>query len=212
MSEYEIPPEAMKLHEEARAAGQSGDLQNSIALLEEAHELAPDWPYPLYDLAFTYLLRQDFKSALKYYRATDEIDPAGFFTAKTAIWSLEKEESGEFVSGLYLAYVQLEWVDNLEEKLDLSRKIVARFPTFAPAWKEISVHLKTDEERLETIEHALTLNPDPETLGVLLLNQALIYQRKGETSRARDIVEALLKGEDTTRANRSIGEKVLEQM
>src|SRR4051812_25108552 len=54
-----IPPEASRLHQEARAAGGRGEYARALELLDRAHSLAPAWPYPVYDAAFTYLLQGD---------------------------------------------------------------------------------------------------------------------------------------------------------
>ena len=44
-----------------RRAGASGKYKEALADLERAAGLAPQWPYPLYDMAFTYLLMKDFE-------------------------------------------------------------------------------------------------------------------------------------------------------
>src|SRR5581483_9434044 len=54
-----IPPQAAELHRQGREAGARGELDRALDLLTRAHEHAPDWPYPLYDIAFTHLLRGD---------------------------------------------------------------------------------------------------------------------------------------------------------
>jgi hypothetical protein len=43
----------MRLHKQARQAGGAGDYKKAITLLERASSLAPAWPYPVYDAAFT---------------------------------------------------------------------------------------------------------------------------------------------------------------
>ncbi|MFW9779522.1 MAG: tetratricopeptide repeat protein [Candidatus Heimdallarchaeota archaeon] len=58
-----VSQRAKGLHQQARVYGQSGNYSKAIELLEEAHREAPKWPYPLYDLAFTYLLYEDFNQA-----------------------------------------------------------------------------------------------------------------------------------------------------
>ncbi len=93
----------------------------AIEKLKKANELAPNWAYPVYDLAYTYLLMQDFPNALKYYARTDNRKPRGFFTAKTAHWSLKKEKEGAFQEGLYFNYMQIEWVNTDEEKLKIAK-------------------------------------------------------------------------------------------
>jgi hypothetical protein len=46
-----VPAEAKSLHSQAREAGGSGDYKKAIALLDRASKLAPQWPYPDYDMA-----------------------------------------------------------------------------------------------------------------------------------------------------------------
>src|SRR5258706_10975924 len=50
----DVPAAARQLHERARAAGGRGEYDNTIALLQSASKAAPQWPYPVYDLAYTY--------------------------------------------------------------------------------------------------------------------------------------------------------------
>ena len=96
ISNKSIPSLANQLHQEARQLGGQGKYELAIQKLMEAHSLAPDWPYPIYDLAYTYLLKKEDENALKYYELTDLKEPRGFFTAKTACWSLRKEKEGHF--------------------------------------------------------------------------------------------------------------------
>ena len=68
MDNKNIDPTARKLHREARELGQSGKYDLAISKLEETIKIQPDWSYPIYDLAFTYLLKGDFDNALKFYK------------------------------------------------------------------------------------------------------------------------------------------------
>jgi hypothetical protein len=52
-----VPSEARRLHEEGRVAGSRGDYPRSLDFFLQARRLAPDWPYPVYDAAFSYLLQ-----------------------------------------------------------------------------------------------------------------------------------------------------------
>ena len=63
------------------------------------------WPFPLYDIAYTYLLMQDFPNAELHYRKVLGLAPRGFFTAITALDTLAREQAGEFPEGIYLAYM-----------------------------------------------------------------------------------------------------------
>jgi tetratricopeptide (TPR) repeat protein len=180
LDESNVPAVAESLHKQARQAGGAGDYEKAIALLEQASSLAPAWPYPVYDLAFTYLLMKDAENALMSYRKTVELAPRGFFTAITALDALEREAKGDLPTGTYLAYLSLEWIDDAVEKADAVRQLIKWVPDFAPAWKEQAMQADTDTEKLAAIEKGLAANPDGETKGILLINKALIVERSGD--------------------------------
>jgi tetratricopeptide (TPR) repeat protein len=167
LSNQTIDPAAKVLHDEARELGQSGKYDLSINKLEQSIKIQPNWAYPTYDLAYTYLLKGDFDSALKFYKKTDELEPHGFFTAKTAIYSLEGEQSRQFPKGLYFTYMQIEWTDDVNKKLEIAKAITQKAPDFAPAWKELAILLEDKTEKLKAIETGLSKNPDADTKGIL---------------------------------------------
>ena len=175
-----VPADAKSLHQEARLAGQSGDYKKAITLLEQASKLAPQWPYPVYDMAFTYLLMKDSEKARTYYRKTVDLSPRGFFTAITAIDTLDREKRGDLPAGTYSAYLSLEWTDDPEKRAAIVHQLVKRVPGFAPGWKELAALSANDAESLLAIERGLAENPDGETNGILQVNKALIRERKGD--------------------------------
>ncbi|WP_232817827.1 tetratricopeptide repeat protein [Winogradskyella tangerina] len=207
-----IPNDAIILHQEARQLGGQGKYDEGIAKLKEANQIAPNWAYPVYDLAYTYLLKQDFENALKYYELTDQLEPKGFFTAKTAYWSLKKEEEGIFPKGLYLAYMQIEWQNSEEEKLRIAQAILEKIPNYAPAWKEIAGKAEDHNQRLEAIERGLELNPDFETKGMLLINKALIYDVQGNTKSAKKILGQLIFNKESTVSNIEMAKFILKSI
>jgi tetratricopeptide (TPR) repeat protein len=175
-----IPAEARRLHQQAREAGGSGDYKNAIALLQRASILAPTWPYPVYDLAYTYLLMKDVDNARKFYRKTVELAPRGFFTAITALDALDREAKGDLPPGTYLTYLSLEWIDDPAKKEAVIHQMVKRIPKFAPIWREQAMFAQTDAEKLVDIDNGLAANPDSETKGILQINRALIIDRGGD--------------------------------
>jgi tetratricopeptide (TPR) repeat protein len=200
------------LHLAAREAGQAGNYPMAIEKLEEAMKLEPLWAYPVYDLAFTYLLMGDFPNALKYYKETDALEPDGFFTTKTAVYSLEGELSGAFPEGLYTFFMQIEWTEEPEKKYAIAKRIVDNVPTFAPAWKELA-YLQNDlEERLYSIEQGLTGNPDQETKGILLINKAMILHEKGDSKAAAELLLELIDAQETTISNNEIAKVALKSI
>ena len=174
-----VPAEADSLHKQARQVGRAGDYKKAIALLDQASGLAPAWPYPVYDMAFTYLLIKDMDNARKYYRKAIDLSPRGFFTAITALETLDREAQGELPTGTYLAYLSLEWMDDAGKKADAIRQLVKRVPRFASGWKELAMQLNDDAEKLAAIEKGLAAIPDGETKGILLINKAMILERSG---------------------------------
>jgi tetratricopeptide (TPR) repeat protein len=191
---------AKSLHSQARQYGQSGNYQKAIKNLEQANKEAPNWAYPLYDLAYTYLLQDDYENALKYYQLTDKVAPKGFYTSKTALHTLEREKAGDFQKGLYKSYLSLEWIDNQAEKAEMIKLLVDKFPSFAPAWKDYSSLLE-GKERLNAIEKGLEHNPDIETKGMLLINKALVINEDGNNKKASEILTNIIFDSNSTFGN-----------
>jgi tetratricopeptide (TPR) repeat protein len=177
---FNVPTAAESLHDQARQAGELGDYKTAITLLEQAHNLAPQWPYPVYDMAFTYLLMKETENARTYYRKTVELSPRGFFEAITAADALDREQKGELPTGTYLKYLSLEWTADRGKKTKIVHQLVTEAPGFAPGWKEIATLSKNDDERLAAIERGLAAHPDRETKGIMQINEALILHRKGD--------------------------------
>ena len=206
-----VPPKAEELHREARTKGESGEYASAIALLKQAAEIAPDWPYPRYDMAYTYLLQGDTTNALLNYRETDRLEPKGFFTTKTALWTLEREDNGVFPKGTYLAYVSLEWLDP-GKKQGTIEWMTTNVPTFAPAWKEMALLVQPADQRLQLIERALSLDPDPETYGICMLNKAALLSSAGKISEAKQMAEALVTNASSTLGTKALANEFLKTL
>lgn len=199
-----MPESAQQLHEMGRALGSRGEFEKSIDLFKKAHALDPQWPYPVYDLAYAYLLQQDFDNALRYYELTDSLAPDGFYTSKTAVDTLRREASGEFPRGTYFAYMQMEWARNQDEKLEILQLLTEKIPHFAPAWKELSSLLLDSSERMKAIDRGLQCDADVQTKGMLLLNKALLLNTMGERAAAKMILDDLLASADTPKGVKAL--------
>jgi tetratricopeptide (TPR) repeat protein len=183
-------PEAERLHEEGRAAGQKGDHDTAIALFTKAAQLDPSWPYPVYDRAYAHLLKEQYDAALADYRKTLELAPHGYFTAATAADTLTREAAGEFPPGLYAAFATLEHMPP-EQQQSIAAQLVEKFPSHAPAWAQHARFLENPSDRLAAIEHGLLARPDPDTRGSLLVEKALALHASGERELALDILDQL---------------------
>lgn len=200
------------LHNHANTYGQEGKYDIAIAILEEAIKIEPRWAYLPYDLAYTYLLKGNADSALKYYRKTDELAPKGFFTSKTALYTLEGEQSGKFPKDLYLSYLQIEWIGDTITRLQFVKDIIKKVPDYAPAWKELSVLLDDSKDRLAAIEQGLSKSPDADTKGVLLINKAMALNEAGKKEEAIQILGALIFSSGATAGNIAIAKYSLKSI
>ena len=209
---HTVPTDAVRLHEEARAAGARGDYNRALVLLDAAHARAPGWPYPVYDAAFTYLLQGDTDTAERCYTQVDRLAPRGFFTCKTTLDCLRRERAGELPDGFCKGFAALESLDDPFRKKTILDGIVARFPGFAPAWKELAALLDDPGDRLRAIERGLEAWPDPETRGMLLLNKALVLNQRGEQGAAIAILGDLALDPASTLATETLAKATLAQV
>ncbi len=192
-----VPPGAVALHEQARTAGGQGDYASALTLLDQARALAPSWPYPVYDAAFSYLLQGDVAKAEELYARVDEMAPRGFFTCKTSLDCLRRERAGELFPGFCRAYATLERLDRARRR-SILEGIVARYPSFAPAWSDLAALATTDDARMHAIQQGLRGDPDPDTRGTLLINQASVLARRGDRDTAIAVLGELALSPEST--------------
>lgn len=203
--------EANALHQQGRDAGSNGDPVRALELFMSAHRLDPSWPYPPYDMAFTYLMNDYLDEAEKWYAFVDKLAPRGFFTAKTSLDIIRREKRGELFEGFAKAYAMLEW-EPPDRKLVLLRDIVARFPAFAPAWKELASLVEDDREKLAALDHGLAGAPDDETYGMLILNKSLVLGRMGKRPEGARLLTTLLADSRCTQAVEAMAKMTLPQL
>jgi tetratricopeptide (TPR) repeat protein len=206
-----VAPHAKRLHEEARVAGSRGDYDRALELLDRAHLLAPTWPYPLYDAAFTHLLQGDPVKAEALYAEVDRMAPRGFFTCKTSLDCLRRERQGEVPPGFCKAFALLEWVDKPTKRRALEG-IVAKWTTFAAAWWHLVMILEDDDARFHAIEKGLDASPDAETKGMLLINKALILARRGHEESAIEMLHEVADDPDCTMGTEALAKVSLTQI
>ncbi|WLQ16168.1 tetratricopeptide repeat protein [Hahella aquimaris] len=186
-----IPEAAVALHNQGREFGQQGENDKAIDAFTHAIKLAPDWPYPYYDLAYTYLLAGDPEQALAQYKTVNQLSPRGFFTAQTAYHYLQLEKEGAYPAGLYLYYLSHEWGKSPEQQTEIFTNILNRFPDYAPALQKLAGLYDDGEKKLALIDKGLAANPDKETRGFLLLNKAVTLYNSGDGQTAITILGEL---------------------
>jgi len=206
---WSVTPEAKTWHELGRAAGAEGDYNKAIAHLTKSAGLAPRWPYPIYDRAFTYLLMKQPGKALEDYRKTLELAPRGFFTAMTAVHTLTREEAGDLPPGLYLAFMTLESVEDATQRRGILQQFVDKYPTFAPGWYKYATVQESLADRLTAIERGLAADPDPQTKGMLLLNKALVLHGAGDYGGSQALLRSVADDPQSTLATEALAKAMV---
>jgi tetratricopeptide (TPR) repeat protein len=188
----DVPAEAVEAHEQGRRLGAKGKYKKALAEFARAAELAPDWPYPPYDSAFTHLLMNDHAAALAAYEEVDRLAPRGFFTSKTAVWALQQEALGRFPRGTYREYLSIEWESSPKKAAVIAKKLVDKHPEYAPAYMRLANLTGDPQERLRLLDAGLAAEPDVETLGMLRLNRSDALRALGRAEEADDELTTLL--------------------
>jgi tetratricopeptide (TPR) repeat protein len=190
-------PSAVQLHDLGRRASQQGNNDQAFDYFLRAAKAAPDWPYPLYDAAYSQLLQRRYAKALELYVQADQLAPRGFLTVKTAVHALRQERDGKIPEGTYLAYLGREWLE--PEKLPaMTQALVERAPAFAPGWKALAQMERNLDKRFVLLEKGLAANPDVQTRGLLLLDKAFSLEQQGKIAEAKAILGALVLDPTTT--------------
>lgn len=187
-----IPQEAIDMHNLGRQFGQKGENTKAIDSFKNASLIAPNWSYPYYDMAYTYLLDSKASLALENYNKADKHSPNGFFTTKTAVHYLSLEATGKLPEGLYIYYLSHEWGKSSEEQRVIFNNILSKFPSYGPAWEKMAGLVDEPEKKLEMIDRGLATAPDVETRGFLLINKAVTLFHLGQKQDAKDILGSLV--------------------
>lgn len=178
-----IPENARALQQQGLTAGKAGRFDEARTLLEAAMDAAPEWPQPAYDAASTAMYQADYKRALELYRRVDALAPGGFFTAKAAVHTLEREAAGELPEGMYSILLMIEQMPP-DKARDAAARLTERFPDLGPGWLARLHYAETDDERAEIVGAGLAAKCDAGTRGLLLVNAEIHALNNGDRSGA----------------------------
>ncbi|HYI03110.1 hypothetical protein [Hyalangium sp.] len=187
-----LPERAMQLHAQGRKHGEVGQFEEALRAFQQAREIAPTWPLPLYDVGVTYLYMKDDAQALEAYEQLDTLAPQGVSDSKRMLDSLRREHDGRVPKGTLREFLEVMRLRDMAEVRRLLEELTRKAPAFVPAWHELAVSTEQPEEAERLLAKALSLGPDAETRGQLLLHKARLTWRRGEKEAARKQLEALL--------------------
>jgi tetratricopeptide (TPR) repeat protein len=216
----DVPDLASLFYEQGKKHQEKADNKKAIEKFKKAHKEAPNWIYPIYNLALLHLLEDDYQNALRYYQLADEIAPKGFYDTKIALHSLQREKRGDLKKGVYKNYLLLEFSGVLTIESSINRSIyeltigesLKNAQNFAPLWKDYALFLDNTEEKLNAIEKGLAQNPDIKTKGILLINKAIFTNENGYYERATKILVSVIFDPNSTISNVEMAKYILNLM
>jgi hypothetical protein len=195
-----VPPDALELQIEGRHAVRAGDYRTALGVFTEAHQIAPDWPSPVHDTAWVYLLMDENEQAIASYAQAAAMAPRGFYNVTQALDTLRREEMGSLPRGSYRKLVLL-LIGPPSTNLEMRTALLELLETateFPAAWAALSqqvgarnkIRMSEAPWLLEKIDYALSYEPDAQTRGHLLIDKALVTAQLS-TARRDEAIQIL---------------------
>ena len=180
--------------ERGMAAGGTGDLAAAEQAFREAIALAPDEPYPRYELGYTLSLAGRFTDALAELRRV----PRGFFLVDTEVYLCEQALARTLDRDTFIALRKLIWrfehgEGTTLETESLCRAVVANAPRCALAHFFLGkcVLERLPEASATELEACLALAPDDTTAIDARYHLGVLRRLAGEPGEARAIWEQI---------------------
>jgi tetratricopeptide (TPR) repeat protein len=204
-----VSQRAIELHDLGRRAGAAGDNDRALLLFDQAQKEAPNWPYPAYDSAYTFLLKGNIDQAERKYAVVERLSPRGFFTAKTEMDCIRRERKAEIAPGTCRMYVIAADMDDPTEKRAVLEELLRQSPSLPGAWQKLAALLNDDDARMAAIDKGLSFQPDGDCRGVLLIDKALILARREKRTEAIRILGELALDPESTLATEQMAKLAL---
>ena len=149
--------------------GSTSDFAGAEASFREAVRLAPDEPYPHYELGYTLALVGRHEEALEEFNRTQHLSRA-FFAVETEIWMCEQILSGSIDASVLdnlrsLQALADEGQAQSDDAAALSRKVIERAPDCALGHFHLGKAVFEDDPPLamEELRRCIELSPDDTT-------------------------------------------------
>jgi len=184
--------------EEGMRRGAASDFSGAEARFREAVRLAPDEPYPHYELGYTLALVGRYEEALEELGRTQELARA-FFTVETDIWVCERVLDGSLDDAAVGMLRELQRVIDAgggqsDEAVALSEKVIESAPQCALGHFHFGkAVLGRDPVAAEqALRRCIELSPDDTTAINAKGHIAILCERAGREDEARSIRQRIL--------------------
>lgn len=184
--------QAVKAHAQGRSSGEVGNFQEALKHFQRARELAPEWPLPVYDTAYTHFLMGEDARALELYAQVEALAPRGFADTPRVLECLRREKAGRVPKGTYRKFLDVLRQREPEAFERGLRELTRSAPGFYPAWRELISYGKDLDEQERFLEKALSARPDALSRGELLVYKANLLRRRGKDMEARALLQSLV--------------------
>ena len=171
--------------------------------------MVPDWPYPVYDDAWSYLLEGRLQEAHDAYAKVNQMVPRGFFTALTAEDVLARSCGARRRRAS--TSNRCVWSGSrVTRNAGVCFEILTESaPEMAlPVW-QLSKLEEDPNDRVSRIAAALELSADRQSRQMMAIDLAISHDLQGQTDEARELLKGLLDDPDLTLQAEAVGRMVL---
>jgi len=191
--------EPWKQHfEEGMAYGNAGDTRRAAESFRLAIALAPDEPYPHYELGHVLFIEGQYEEALQELRAANDLSP-GFFMVQTEIYICEGIIAGKIDTAALEVLHMLQRLTDIgsaqsEDAVILSRRAIELAPSCALGYFHLGKALLHSNPPIaeKSLKHCLSLRPDDTTAINAKLHIGLLYQANDDLEGACRIWQSVV--------------------
>lgn len=177
--------------QEGMTHGGASAFSKAEACFREAARLAPNEPYPHYELGYTLFLLGRHEEALGEFRKTDQL-ARGFFLVQTEMYMCEQFLAGRIRQDVLSLLRELQQLVDQGQvhsgrAVELSRKVIALAPTCALGHFYLGKSLLHAEpvKAMEAFQRCLEHNPDETTAIDARFHMGVLHKQSGQETLAR---------------------------
>jgi len=190
---FRKPKTSQEHFEKGMKYGAASDFSHAEASFREAVRLAPDEPYPHYELGYTLTLLARHDEALEEFRRTEQLS-RGFFQVETEIFLCEQFLSGSLDAAALEMLRSLQRLADSgkaqsEETVAVSRRVIAWAPECALGHFHLGKAMLEREPTTaeEALRRCLELHPDDTTAINAKWHVGALRQQAGQEEEAQRI-------------------------
>jgi Flp pilus assembly protein TadD len=184
--------------EQGMRRGGAADFSAAEVSFREAARLAPEEPYPHYELGYTLALMGRHDEALDELRRSEELS-RGFFMVETEIWISEQALSGSIDESVVAMLRELQRIVDAggaqsDEAAALSARVIEAAPDCALGHfhRGKALFMRDPAAADEALRRCIELHPDDSTAINAKAHVAILCELSGRNEEAQTIQQGIL--------------------